>query len=88
MPQKEPPGTGTWGVSTNVCIECIGQTAKFACSNRTRKVSAWLIQTSQSVRSIYTALFVRDPQAPVPGGSFCGILLGLAGGMEGNFKKN
>ena len=51
MPQKEPPGTGTWGVSTNVCIECIGQTAKFACSNRTRKVSAWLIQTSQSVRS-------------------------------------
>ncbi len=55
---------GFWEL-VNVCIECIGQSATFVCSNRTG-VSAWLIQTLPTVRSNLHSTIDATPRSPLP----------------------
>ena len=45
---------------TNVCIECIGQSAKFVCSNRTLGCPPGSYKLHRLSAPIYTALFVQN----------------------------
>ena len=47
---------------TKVCIECIGQSAPFVCSNRTLRCPPGSYKRHRLSAPIYTALFVQVPK--------------------------
>ncbi len=59
-----PDGEGRQWVWTNVCIECIGQSAQFVCSNRTLRCPPDSYKLHRLYAPIYTARFVHTHCLP------------------------
>ncbi len=95
-----PDGEGRQWVWTNVCIECIGQSAQFVCSNRTLRCPPDSYKLHRLYAPIYTARFVHTHCLPPHlalgcerEGGFCytfwgswGILRKGSGAWEGSKK--